>query len=274
MNRNKQDYELLVLDIDGTLTNSKKEITPKTKEALLRIQKAGKRLVIASGRPTPGITALADELLLDSYDGFILAFNGGRIVNYATGEVIYNRTISPELVPKVYESAKELGTGILTYTQSEIILGNPPDRYSTLESNICKIPMREVDNFVEFIDFPINKFLLTGEPELILHAQGVMRERFGWVLNIFRSEPFYLEVVPQSIDKANSLGRLLEHLDIKREQMICCGDGFNDRSMIEFAGLGVAMGNAQDEIKAVADYVTASNDEDGVAQVVEKFILS
>lgn len=274
MNRNKQDYELLVLDIDGTLTNSKKEITPKTKEALLRIQKAGKRLVIASGRPTPGITALADELLLDSYDGFILAFNGGRIVNYATGEVIYNRTISPELVPKVYESAKELGTGILTYTESEIILGNPPDRYSTLESNICKIPMREVDNFVEFIDFPINKFLLTGEPELILHAQGVMRERFGWVLNIFRSEPFYLEVVPQSIDKANSLGRLLEYLDIKREQMICCGDGFNDRSMIEFAGLGVAMGNAQDEIKSVADYITASNDEDGVAQVVEKFILS
>ena len=101
-----------------------------------------------------------------------------------------------------------------------------------------------------------------------------MREKFGWVLNIFRSEPFYLEIVPQSIDKANSLARLLEHLGMKREQMICCGDGFNDRSMIEFAGLGVAMENAQEEVKAVADYITASNDKDGIVEVVEKFILS
>lgn len=273
MNRTQAGYELLVLDIDGTLTNSKKEITPKTKEVLLRIQKAGKRIVIASGRPTAGILALADELHLDEYNGFILAFNGGRIINYTTGEIVYNRTIPLELVPDIYESAKELGTGILTYTESEIVLGNAPDKYSRLESDICKIPMRKVDDFVKFIDFPINKFLMTGEPELILKAQTVMREKFGWVLNVFRSEPFYLEIVPQSIDKANSLAKLLEHLGMKREQMICCGDGFNDRSMIQFAGLGVAMENAQEEVKAAADYITSSNDRDGIVEVVEKFIL-
>lgn len=274
MNRTESGYELLVLDIDGTLTNSKKEITPRTKEVLMRIQKAGKRLVIASGRPTAGILSIADELHLDEYNGFILAFNGGRIINYTTGEIVYNRTIPLELLPEIYRYSKELGTGILTYTESEIVLGNEPDRYSELESRICKIPIRQVEDFVKFVDFPINKFLMTGEPELIFKAQSVMREKFGWVLNIFRSEPFYLEIVPQSIDKANSLARLLEHLGMKREQMICCGDGFNDRSMIEFAGLGVAMENAQEEVKAAADYITASNDKDGIVEVVEKFILS
>ncbi len=274
MNRTESEYELLVLDIDGTLTNSKKEITPRTKEVLMRIQKAGKRLVIASGRPTAGILSIADELHLDEYNGFILAFNGGRIINYTTGEIVYNRTIPLELLPEIYRYSKELGTGILTYTESEIVLGNEPDRYSELESRICKIPIRQVEDFVKFVDFPINKFLMTGEPELIFKAQSVMREKFGWVLNIFRSEPFYLEIVPQSIDKANSLARLLEHLGMKREQMICCGDGFNDRSMIEFAGLGVAMENAQEEVKAAADYITASNDKDGIVEVVEKFILS
>ena len=274
MNRTESEYELLVLDIDGTLTNSKKEITPRTKEVLMRIQKAGKRLVIASGRPTAGILSIADELHLDEYNGFILAFNGGRIINYTTGEIVYNRTIPLELLPEIYRYSKELGTGILTYTESEIVLGNEPDRYSELESRICKIPIRQVEDFVKFVDFPINKFLMTGEPELIFKAQSVMREKFGWVLNIFRSEPFYLEIVPQSIDKANSLARLVEHLGMKREQMICCGDGFNDRSMIEFAGLGVAMENAQEEVKAAADYITASNDKDGIVEVVEKFILS
>lgn len=82
-----------------------------------------------------------------------------------------------------------------------------------------------------------------------------------------------MEIMPKNIDKAYSLGKLLEHLGLNKDQMIACGDGFNDRSMIEFAGLGVAMANAQEPVKAAADYITASNDEDGVAAVVERFIL-
>lgn len=82
----------------------------------------------------------------------------------------------------------------------------------------------------------------------------------------------FLEIVPPSIDKAYSLGKLLEYLGEKKEQMICCGDGFNDKSMIAFAGLGVAMANAQPEVKEVADYITTSNDEDGVALVIDKFM--
>lgn len=269
----KQEYNMIVLDLDGTLTNSKKEITPKTKEILIKAQQAGKIVVLASGRPTPGIVKLADELELQTYGGYILAFNGGRIINAKTEEVIYNATIPVELVPAIYQAACEHEVGILTYNGQEIILGNGVDEYNRLEARINQIPAREVDDFVGFVDYPVNKFLLTGEPEKILETQTVMREKFGGELNIFRSEPFFLEMMPQSIDKAYSLGRLLEHLHMDRTQMICCGDGFNDKSMIEFAGLGVAMENAQPEVREVADYVTRSNDEDGIVPVVEKFML-
>lgn len=133
--------------------------------------------------------------------------------------------------------------------------------------------MRKVDNFVQVVDFPVNKFLLTGEPEKVLMAQGHMQEKFGDVLNIFRSEPYFLELMPQHIDKAYSLGILLDYMRTDRTHMICCGDGYNDRSMVQMAGLGVAMANAQEEVKQAADYITKSNDEDGIAEVVRKFML-
>ena len=96
---------------------------------------------------------------------------------------------------------------------------------------------------------------------------------FGDVLNIYRSEPFFLEIMPQNVDKAYSLERLLNHLNLSREEMVACGDGFNDLSMVRYAGLGVAMGNAQTVVKEEADFITATNDEDGLVDVIEQFFL-
>lgn len=267
-------YEIIVLDLDGTLTNSKKEISPKTKETLLNIQEEGKKVVLASGRPTPGIIALAEELKLEEYGGFILSFNGAKITNAKTKEVILNETIPQEFIRDIYLSSLEYGIGIFTYTDSQIIAGNGTDEYGRLESKINHLPIMRVDNFLDFIDFPVNKFLMTGKPELILEVQTNLRKKFGEQLNIFRSEPFFLEIMPSAIDKAASLEKLLQMIGKDKSQMICCGDGFNDASMIEFAGLGVAMKNAQEEVKKLADYITLSNDEDGIAHVIEKFMMN
>ncbi|KSV58348.1 Cof-type HAD-IIB family hydrolase [Acetivibrio ethanolgignens] len=265
-------YELIVLDLDGTLTNSQKEISPKTKEALFRIQKEGVRVVLASGRPTPGIMPLARELCLDKHGGYILSFNGGKIINIENGRLVYNAVIPKELIPEIYEASRQYGTGIVTYTDDKIVLGSDPDPYIEKEQEINKIPYWKPENFVEAIDFPVNKFLLTGEPERMESIVEKLKEQFGEDLNIFRSEPFFIEIMPPNIDKAYSLSKLLEQLHYSRKQMICCGDGFNDISMIRYAGLGVAMANAQPEVKAVADFITLSNDEDGIACVIEKFI--
>lgn len=266
-------YEVLVLDIDGTLTNSKKEITPRTLEAVITAQEEGIKVVIASGRPTPGIREVAKKVKLEQYGGYILSFNGGKIINAQTKEVIYNETLPREMIPSIYEEAIANQVGIITYEGDDAIAGNGIDKYNELEARINGIGLKEVEDFPNYVRFPVNKCLLTGEPDHMAQVEEHMKERFGNFLNIYRSEPFFVEVMPQNIDKAYSLGKLLKHLGLDRTQMIACGDGFNDLSMIKYAGLGVAMANAQEAVKEEANYITASNDEDGVAQVIYKFML-
>lgn len=266
-------YELLVLDIDGTLTNSEKKVTERTLQALKKIQQMGKKIAIASGRPTAGVTGIAKAIGLDQSGGYILSYNGGRIADFKTGEVIYSETIPQELIPEIYRSAVAHETGIITYEGDCAISGNGVDEYIELETRINGIGIKEINGFSEYVTFPVNKCLLTGEPSHMEVVEQDLAEKFEEDLNIFRSEPFFVEIMPKDIDKAYSLEKLLDYLQLTKEQMICCGDGFNDLSMIKYAGLGVAMENAQPIVKEAADYITRSNDEDGVADVIEKFML-
>ncbi len=266
--------KVLVLDLDGTLTNSQKEITPKTKKALMEMQEKGHIVVLASGRPTPGITPLAEELELAKNGGYILSFNGGQITSCKTGEVVYQKTLPAEVVPQLFDLAQKLDIGLLSYESDAIITGMHYDQYIEIEKNINHLPVKQMEDIVEYIDFPLNKCLGTADPEVAKKAEEEYAKMFGKTLCISRSEPFFIEITPMGIDKAASLDRLCQLIGHSPEDMIACGDGFNDVSMIEYAGLGVAMANAQDAVKEVADYVTDSNDEDGVAKVIYEFILN
>lgn len=266
-------YEMLVLDIDGTLTNSKKEISQTTKEAILAIQQRGHHVVLASGRPTAGIIPVADELNMKEFGGFILSFNGAKVIDYKNNEVIFQNTIPAELIPEIYQAAVEAKVGVISYDDTSIITASEIDEYIEKESKINHMPIKVVDDFVAYIDYPINKCLMTGEPSYLAEVEKSMKARFGDKLSIYRSEPFFLEIMPMHIDKAHSLEKLLDALHMSREQMISCGDGYNDLTMIQYAGKGVAMGNAQKEVREAADYITLTNDEDGVAFVIDKFLL-
>lgn len=267
------NYQMIVLDLDGTLTNSQKKITPPTKEALIQIQKRGKKVLLASGRPTPGVLPLAKELHLSDYGSYILSFNGGRIINCATDEIIYNKLLPAEVIPTVYEIAKDYEVDILTYRSDAIISGLVLNEYTELEARINSLPILQVEDFPSFVDFPVNKLLITGAAETTAQIEQLLKKRFHKYLNIYRSEPFFLEVMPRNIDKAYSLQKLLSSTGLTAEEMICVGDGFNDLTMIEYAGLGVAMANAQEIVKESADYITKSNDEDGVLHVIERYMM-
>lgn len=266
------DYRLIALDIDGTLTNSQKKISPPTKEALLEIQEQGYIVVIATGRPTGGVRDLADELELDRFGSFVLSYNGGNITNWKTKEVIYRQELPKQTIPELHSFAVSKGLGIITYENDTIVAGTDINKYMQLEADITKLDIRKVDNFPEYINFPCTKCLISGEPEAVEAAEKELKKHYNSLLNIFRSEPFFLEIMPKGIDKAHSLLKLLSSLGLTAEQMICCGDGFNDISMIEVAGLGVAMENAQDLVKEAADYVTKSNDDNGILHVINKFM--
>lgn len=266
-------YEMLVLDLDGTLTNSRKEITEPTKKALIEIQEAGKKVVLASGRPINGVQPLADALELGRFGSYILSFNGARITQCSTGEIIYNKTIPHDVIEPIYQIAKQYkDVDIITYQGDEIISGLQPNQYTEKERMINKMKIKPVEHFSEYIDFPVNKLLIPGEPVILEEMMEVLKAKFHSLLNIYRSEPFFLEIMPQKIDKAYTLQKLLSSIGLTADQMICCGDGYNDLSMIEYAGLGVAMENAQPIVKEKADYITRSNDDDGVLYVINQFM--
>lgn len=265
------NYQMLVLDIDGTLTTSKKEISPATREALLSIQEQGYKVVLASGRPTAGMRRYARELKLKEYGNYLLSFNGARILNCKTEEILFQQTLPSAVIPELYQEALRYGLGIVTYEGDCIIAGTDTDSYMEAESRINGLPIKRVDSFADYVNFPVNKCLMTGGPELIVKVESELKKKYNAYLNIYRSEPFFLEIMPQNIDKAHSLQKLVTSLGLTTDQMICCGDGFNDITMLEIAGLGVAMANAQDAVKDAADYVTHSNDEDGIVRVVRKF---
>ena len=124
---------------------------------------------------------------------------------------------------------------------------------------------------MEYISFPITKCLITGDGTYLERLEKKLQEYFKDELSIYRSEPFFLEIMPPLIDKAKSLEKLLRYLDCSRKEMVACGDGLNDLTMIEYAGIGVAMDNAQPVLKEKSDFVTLSNDQDGVAEAVKHF---
>ena len=266
-------YQILALDLDGTLTTSDKKITPQTVNAILQIQERGKKIILASGRPAQGVLPLAKQLQLSRFGGYILCFNGGKIIDCRTKKAVYNKLLPETTAAPLYEIAKQYPVDILAYSQENLISGICPNRYSKLESRINNMPIVRVDQFPDYVDSQNNKFLITGEPEYIALVEEAVKKHFRGSLNIYCSEPFFLEIMPQKIDKAYSLQKLLNSIGLTANDMICCGDGYNDLSMIEYAGLGVAMENAQPIVRERADYITKSNDEDGVLHVIRQFLM-
>lgn len=269
-------YSIIALDLDGTLTNSEKIITPRTFDALMKAQREGVRLVLASGRPTFGIAALANQLQLADYGGYVLSYNGGRIIDWCEKTVIFSQVVDQKLVPILYDFAEKAQLPIVTYLPEAILASKNEGEYLAEEARINGMPIVVAQNFVEEamqISGGSTKFLIPGEPELLIQLESEMKAALSEQMEVFRSAPFFLELPPKGIDKAQSLQRLLTHLGLERESLMAFGDGFNDLSMIQFAGQGVAMANAVEEVKSIADFVTTSNEEDGIAHALEQLLF-
>ena len=268
-------YKLLVLDVDGTLLNDEREISKRTLAALLKVQQMGVRIVLASGRPTYGLMPLAKTLELGNYGGFVLSYNGCQIIKAQNGEILFERRINPEMLPYLEKKARKNGFAIFTYHDDTLITDSPDNEYIKNEALLNNLKIIREDEFSTAIDFaPCKCMLVSDKEEALIGLEQHWEKRLAGTLDAFRSEPYFLEVVPCGVNKANTLGALLEHLGVTREEVIAVGDGVCDVTMLQLAGMGVAMGHSQDSVKVCADYVTASNEEDGVALAVEKLILA
>ena len=276
---------MIAMDIDGTLKNSLDQLTPATKEALLTAQASGVRLALASGRPTPGLMDLAHELEMDTHDGLLISYNGARISDCQTGEVFYNNAIDPELAREVLEHLKAF----------DVIPMVPHDRYLTvrdvyqpsynvpgrgtynivqMESRMCNLCLQEEPDLAAWVSEPVNKILTAGYPEYLQEHYAEMAAPFQGRLSSMFTADFYYEFTALNVNKGTALRAALPKMGFALEELMAFGDGENDIPMIEAAGTGVAMANAIDALKAAADEVTLSNDEDGIAAALKKHGLA
>lgn len=265
-------YKLLAIDIDGTLIKSDQTISPRTRTVLIHAQEQGVQVVITTGRPTFGAAPFADELRLADFGSHVISFNGSEIHNWATKELIHSVLLDKDIKPYIYDCAKQKGFQILAYVGQNVVAEDPNNEYVRFSSTRNKMPIRTVQNFLTDTDNEQPKFLIVGDPEPLHALELEMAANLKGKAEVYRSEPFFLEIVPYGIDKATGLSVLCTKLGISKDNIIAFGDGFNDVSMIEYAGVGVAMGNAQQILKNRADYITQSNEEDGIAIFLDKYL--
>ena len=268
-------YKLIVLDVDGTLLTEEQTISARTRATLLKVQQMGLRVVLATGRPTHGVMPLARVLELDKNGGFVLSYNGAQIIHMPTDERVFERRIDPEFMAYLERGARKRGFTIFTYREDRILTSDASNLHVQREAELNKMRVEEVADFAAAVDFEPCKVMLVSDDEAALLAlEEHWRRRLAGTLDVLRSEDYFLEVVPESVDKANTLSVLLEKEGIDRADVLAIGNGVRDVPMLQLVGLGVAMGNAQDSVKACADVVTLTNAEDGVAVALEKAILS
>lgn len=274
--------KVIIMDIDGTLVNDEKVITPLTKETLLKAQDKGVRLVLASGRPTSGLLKLAEELDMENHHGLFVCFNGSKVVDCQSHETLYNQAISVEDSKAVLEHLKNFKARPMFDKDEYMYVNDVFDNTITYKGksfNVMQYESRgnnyilcEKRDLAAFVDFEINKILTFGDPDYLQAHYKEMMEPFKDRLNCMFTSDFYFEYTAKGVDKAKALDSVLIPMGYKKEEMMAFGDAQNDKSMVEYVGLGVAMGNASDELKAVANEITDTNNNDGIAKAIMKHI--
>ncbi|MBO4430246.1 MAG: HAD family phosphatase [Bacteroidaceae bacterium] len=267
-------YKLIAVDLDGTLVRNDQSISQRTVDTLIRVQEMGVKVAVASGRPTFGTAHVAETLRLDEFGGYVMSYNGGEIYDWGTKSLLHAQTLDENVIPYLYMCAREHGMPIMTYIEKEVVSEVDNNEYIQYSVMRNRMTLRKVDDFVKAVEGAgIVKCIIVGSPTLLPALETKMQERLKGKAGVFRSEPFFLEIVPMGIDKGKGLSILLDKIGMKKSEIIAFGDGYNDTSMLQFAGMGIAMGNAAEEIKKAADMVTLSNNDDGVAIALEKLII-
>ena len=266
-------YKLVAIDLDGTLLNSNYQVSEATYDVIKQATETGIKVVLASGRPLIGFKKYLEELDLISKDNYAISYNGSLVQATQGNEIIFKKTLTLDDYKDLYYLSKKLNVNIHALTDTSITTPKN-SKYTKHESEINNVPIDIIPVEDVLTSTTIVKVMYVDEPEVLDEVFAKIPKDLFNKYTIVRSTPFYLEFINKSVNKGVGVAALAEKLKIKQEEIICIGDAGNDIHMIEYAGLGVAMGNAFSEIKEAADFVTKTNNQDGVAYVFDKFILN
>lgn len=261
--------KLVAIDIDGTLLDSNHTIRPKVKETLKKANQAGISIVLCTGRPLPGVTDQLRELELYGPNDYVITYNGSLVQATQSKKIISEYTLSYEDFLEIEYMARKNQVHLHTIDDQAIYTANRDiGKYTVHEASLVGMPLkyRTVDEMTP--DMSIIKMMMIDEPDILDRAIQQLPETFTSKYTTVKSTDFYYEILNKEANKGNAVAKLAAYLGIKQAEVMAIGDNENDLTMIEYAGIGVAMGNATANVKAAADIITATNDQDGVAEIL------
>ncbi|MDY7040509.1 MAG: HAD family hydrolase [Chloroflexota bacterium] len=265
-----QRYKLLASDLDGTLMGDDFVLSPRVKNAVSRAIERGVHVTLATGRGYAATLRYARELGITTP---LICYQGGQIRDASSGEVIHNVTMSRALAEQAINLAQERDWHLCLYVGDRVFLNDflrPPEFYEQLVStDVHRVP----DLTAALDGHEPTKFIIIADEPQADRIEEQLRARMDGCLRVVRSHRLFVEGNPLQATKGRALARLAGLLGVDRGEVMAIGDQGNDDDMVSWAGLGVALGNAVTQVKAVADYIAPSVDEDGAAVAIERFLL-
>lgn len=263
-------YKLIVTDMDGTLLNSEKKVGQKNLDYILKAQEKGLKFVLASGRVEEAMLPIAKELQMDKYEGYVLSYNGARIIDCKTNEIIYDRALTKKDIEYLYTLSNKFNIALVTYINKELFY-NKEHKYVDIEEKITGFKKRLYKDTSEINTNKVGKCMFIGDTEKTKKLLEYITKKDSDKYFATLSDPHFLEILHKDVSKGRSLKKLADILNIDIKDTIACGDSYNDIDMLEVAGLSVAAFNGVDDVKRISDYISVSNNDGVLADVIEKY---
>ena len=263
--------KLIAIDVDGTLLDSGHQLSDENKKWIRFVVSQGATLALASGRPLHGLFDVYEQLELKEGNHYLVGFNGAQIADAKTHALIYEQTHSIDLSKQILRHLEQFDISVILSKGSELYVQDPNAYMLDVESSTNKMAVVVVDNLADFIDYRPNKILISGEPTKLKSLRKQIEEPYLDIVDFVPSSPHFLEIIVKDCNKGTSIAKLQEILKLEQSEVMAIGDNYNDLTMIEYAGVGVAMGNAYPDIQAKANFVTLNNDENGVAHALKYY---
>jgi len=265
---------LLALDLDDTLLRSDLTISYQTRNAIKKAEAAGVIVVLASGRIPAAMDQFASLLGMHKKPGYLICNNGTLIQESHTGKIVYEIRMDAKTALTAFDLADAEGFPVQLY-EDDIMYVSRHNEYTGYDQKLTGLRQVVVEHFRAMVANGCHKLLIPGDPALLVPLESILRTYLEDSVTIFTSKPYFLELLPANTNKGTALEKVAGILGINQKDVIAIGDSMNDEAMLRWAGMGIAMANSDERIKSIADMVTTrDNDDDGVAEVIEKYILS
>lgn len=264
--------KLVAMDLDDTLLGQDFTISPRVIETIRKAQEQGVIMTIATGRMGISARPYAEQMGIKVPS---IVYNGAMIQQLLSRKILFRRVISSSLATEIVKDIEDRGIYVQIYLQDRVFAKELND-WTRKYAEIASVNVEEgnLSSILAQEPLGVEKILLMADEGDLIELAGFLQKRYGEKVHITKSKSCFLEMTDRTVNKGVALAALAEHLGILQEEVMAIGDSFNDLEMIKYAGIGVAIGNARPEVKERADFVTFSNDEDGVAEAIRQFVLN